>query len=122
MFDNYKIINYIKKSKVFITININKSLKNNIIKIVNRKNITISAFIEQTIKFRLERIIHGMKELTFKKGERRITMSISIDKTLRKDIVAAAKQEGLSVSSFIEQVIRFAMPEEKKEIAGGDSK
>lgn len=53
--------------------------------------------------------------LEFKKTERRPTMSISIDKNLRKDIVAAAKREGLSVSSFIEQIIRFAMPEKKKD-------
>lgn len=50
-----------------------------------------------------------MNNLTFKKAERRLTMSISIDKTLRKDIIAAAKQEGLSVSNYIEQLIRFAM-------------
>lgn len=51
--------------------------------------------------------------LEFKKADRRTTMSISIDKTLRQDIIAAAKQEGLSVSSYIEQLIRFAMPEKK---------
>lgn len=54
-----------------------------------------------------------MNNLTFKKAERRLTMSISIDKTLRKDIIAAAKQEGLSVSNYIEQLIRFAMPQKK---------
>lgn len=51
--------------------------------------------------------------LEFKKADRRITMSISIDKALRKDIIAAAKQEGISVSSYIEQLIRFAMPQKK---------
>ena len=54
-----------------------------------------------------------MNNLTFKKAERRLTMSISIDKALRKDIIAAAKQEGLSVSNYIEQLIRFAMPQKK---------
>lgn len=55
-----------------------------------------------------------MDNLTFKKTDRRTTMSISIDKTLRQDIIAAAKQEGISVSSYVEQLIRFAMPEKKK--------
>lgn len=52
--------------------------------------------------------------LKFKKADLKITMSISIDKTLRQDILAAAKQEGISISSYIEQLIRFAMPEKKK--------
>ena len=52
--------------------------------------------------------------LEFKKTDRRPTMSISIDRNLREDILAAAKKEGISVSSYIEQIIRFAMPEKKE--------
>lgn len=55
-----------------------------------------------------------MENLEFKKSKRKITMSISIDPDTRQDIITAAKQEGLSVSSFVEQIIRFAMPEKKK--------
>lgn len=53
-------------------------------------------------------------ELEFEKTKRRITMSISIDKNLRENIINAAKKEGLSVSSYIEQIIRFVMSKKKK--------
>lgn len=52
--------------------------------------------------------------LEFKKTDRRLTMSISIDRTLRKEVIAAAEKEGISVSSYIEQIVRFVMPEKKE--------
>ena len=55
-----------------------------------------------------------MENLKFEKSKQKITMSISIDPDIREDIIVAAKQEGISVSSYIEQLIRFAMPEKKK--------
>jgi len=55
-----------------------------------------------------------MEKLEFKKTERRPTMSISIDKKLREDVILAAKHEGVSISRFIEQIILFVMSEKKK--------
>lgn len=55
-----------------------------------------------------------MEKLEFKKTERRPTMSISIDKKLRENVILAAKREGVSISRFIEQIILFVMSEKKK--------
>jgi predicted HicB family RNase H-like nuclease len=56
----------------------------------------------------------NMENLSFKKAKRKITMSVSIDKNLRENIIDAAEKEGLSISSFVEQIIRFAMPKKGK--------
>jgi len=45
----------------------------------------------------------------FKKTERKPTMSICIDKALRERLIEIAKQEGLSVSSVVGQLIRLAI-------------
>jgi hypothetical protein len=50
-----------------------------------------------------------MEKLKFKKTERRPTMSISIDKTLREDLIRIAKREGIPTSSVIEQIILLAL-------------
>lgn len=45
----------------------------------------------------------------FEKAERKTTMSVSIDKGLREDLIKIAKREGISVSSVVEQTIRLAV-------------
>jgi len=55
-----------------------------------------------------------MDKLEFKKTERRPTMSISIDKNLKEKVAKLAKKEGVSISSFIEQIILFVLSEKEK--------
>jgi len=55
-----------------------------------------------------------MKKLTIKKAERRPTMCVSIDANLRRDIIKGAKKGGVSISSFVEQIIKFVLSEKEE--------
>jgi len=48
-----------------------------------------------------------MSEFTVEKLGKKTTMSISISSGLKNRIIKAAKKDGVSVSSYIEQLVRF---------------
>lgn len=54
-----------------------------------------------------------MDNFTIQKSITKTTMSISIDSALKKNIIKAAKKEGVSISSFVVQALKFVLSEKK---------